>query len=278
MENRFKLRISRIFRSSFSSCRNRNVSDSDVVEKAVFSLENHNKSASPPPPKDRSLPSICKPRCSYESTQETLPRRRKIAAKAPPASPMSRLNLFSECRDFGGFYEKKKSSAAEKKKNSKRVHAKRNNMSFNPMFFSSSSHQSVNQGGRGRGWWWFSSEDDETETLFSSMTLSSSDSSSESPRRLQHRDHRRKRNARRRRAKSGNNKVKDSFAVVKSSDDPYTDFRASMVEMIVEREIFEANELEQLLQCFLSLNSHHHHRVIVMVFTEICKTLFSNWS
>ncbi|KAK8597803.1 hypothetical protein V6N13_095200 [Hibiscus sabdariffa] len=276
MENRFKLRISRIFRSSFSSCRNRNVSDD--VEKAVFSLENHNKSASPPPPKDRSLPSICKPRCPYESSQETLPRRRKVSAKAPPASPMPRLNLFSECRDFG-FYEKKKSSAAKKKKNSKRVHVKHNNMSFNPMFFSSSSHQSVNHGGRGRGrgWWWFSSEDDETETLFSSMSLSSSDSSSESPRQ-QHRDHRRKRNARRRRAKSGNNKVKDSFAVVKSSDDPYTDFRASMVEMIVEREIFEAKELEQLLKCFLSLNSHHHHRVIVEVFTEIYKTLFSNWS
>ncbi|KAK8595604.1 hypothetical protein V6N13_000311 [Hibiscus sabdariffa] len=272
MENRFKLRICRIFRSSFSSCRSRNVSD--VVEKAVSSLENHNKS--PPPPKDRSLPSICKPRCPYESTQETLPRRRKVSAKAPPASPMSRLNLFSECKDFG-FYEKKKSSATKKKKNIKRVHAKRNNMSFNPMIFSLSSHQSVNHGGRGRSWWWFSSEDDETETLFSSRTLSSSDSSSESPRQ-QHRDHRRKRTARRRRAKSGNNKVKDSFAVVKSSDDPYSDFRASMVEMIVEREIFEAKELEQLLQCFLSLNSHHHHRVIVQVFTEICKTLFSNWS
>ncbi|GMI97726.1 hypothetical protein HRI_003441900 [Hibiscus trionum] len=295
MENRFKLRISRIFRSSFSSCRTRNVSD--VVEKAVFSAENHNKfqsiklsSPSPPSPKDRSLPSVCKPRCPYQPTQEavnldsimaapppreleTLPRRRKVSAKAPPASPM---NLFSDCKDFA-FYEKKKSSATNKKKNSKRVHAKRNNTSFDSMFFSSSSHQSINFGGRGRGrgWWWFSSED-ETETLFSSRTLSSSDSSSELVRH-QPRDHRRKRNARRRRAKSGN-KVKDSFAVVKSSDDPYTDFRASMVEMIVEREMFEAKELEQLLQCFLSLNSHHHHRIIVEVFTEICNTLFSNWS
>ncbi|KAE8682832.1 Transcription repressor OFP8 [Hibiscus syriacus] len=136
------------------------------------------------------------------------------------------------------------------------------------MFFDSSYHESVNYGGRSRGWWWFGSED-EAETLFSSRTLSSSEWQ-------QHRDHRRKHNASRRRAKSGN-KVKDSFSVMKNPDDPYTDFRASMVEMIVEREIFEAKESEQLLQCYL-LNSHHHHRVIFEVFTEICKTLFSNWS
>ncbi|KAE8705857.1 Transcription repressor OFP6 [Hibiscus syriacus] len=287
MENRFKLRISRIFRTPFGSCRTRN--DADVAEKAVFSLETHTfRSLKPssPTPKDRSLPSICKPRCSCQSTQEaintdsimaapreTLPRRRKVSVKAAPASPIPHLPLFSDCKDFG-FYEKKKSSATNKKKKNRRVHIKQNNTSFNSMFFGSSSHESVNYGGRGGGWWrWFSSED-EAETLFSSRTLSSSDSSSEWH---QHRDHRRKHNARRRRAKSGN-KVKDSFAVVKSSDDPYTDFRASMVEMIVEREIFEAKELEQLLQCFLSLNSHHHHRIIVEVFTEICKTMFSNWS
>ncbi|XP_039052727.1 transcription repressor OFP8-like isoform X2 [Hibiscus syriacus] len=270
MENRFKRRISRIFRTSFGSCRTRNVSD--VAKKAVFSLKNHkfrSLKTSSPPPKGRSLPSFCKPRCSYQSTQETLPRRRKVSAKAPPASPIPHLQLFSDCKDFG-FYEKKKSSATnKKKKKKKRVHVKRNNTPFNSMFFGSSSHESVHYGGRGRGWWWWFSSEDEAETLFSSRTLSlsSSDSSSEWH---QHRDHRR-------RAKIGN-KVKDSFVVVKSSDDPYTDFRASMVEMIVEREIFEAKELKQLLQCFLSLNSHHHHRTIVEAFTEICKTLFSNWS
>ena len=73
-------------------------------------------------------------------------------------------------------------------------------------------------------------------------------------------------------------KVKDSFAVVKRSSDPYGDFRASMVEMIIEKQIFGARELENLLQTFLSLNSHHHHDVIVQVFTEILETLFSNWS
>jgi uncharacterized protein (TIGR01568 family) len=73
-------------------------------------------------------------------------------------------------------------------------------------------------------------------------------------------------------------KVKDSFAVVKSSSDPYNDFRTSMVEMIVEKQIFAAKDLEQLLQCFLSLNSYHHHRIIVEVFMEIWEVLFCNWS
>ncbi|KAH7528626.1 hypothetical protein FEM48_Zijuj05G0092100 [Ziziphus jujuba var. spinosa] len=55
-------------------------------------------------------------------------------------------------------------------------------------------------------------------------------------------------------------KVKGSFAVVKKSNDPHNDFRTSMVEMIVEKQIFSAKDLEQLLPCFLSLNSHHHHK------------------
>ncbi|CAD5332177.1 unnamed protein product [Arabidopsis thaliana] len=67
----------------------------------------------------------------------------------------------------------------------------------------------------------------------------------------------------------------ESFAVVKKSKDPYEDFRTSMVEMIVERQIFAPAELQQLLQCFLSLNSRQHHKVIVQVFLEIYATLFS---
>ncbi|CAL5347042.1 unnamed protein product [Camellia sinensis] len=51
-------------------------------------------------------------------------------------------------------------------------------------------------------------------------------------------------------------KVKDSFAVVKESVDPYEDFKASMMQMILAK---------QLLECFLSLNSRHHYGVIVDV-------------
>ncbi|XVE98177.1 hypothetical protein REPUB_Repub03eG0083300 [Reevesia pubescens] len=317
MENRFKLRISRMFRSSFASCRTRNISD--VIEKSIFSPQNNNNfhlieplSLSSSSPEAKPFPSICKPRCP-DSTQsainhdciminprETLPRR-KVSARYPPflvsatdfdgrkchyASPISPLNLFSDCKDFG-FYETKKSLAKHKKKKKKMVHLKSKNMSSTTTFFSSYSQESATYKNNSYGGgWWFSSED-ETETLFSSKTLSSEDSS-ESLR--QHSSNRKRYNTRRRRAKNrscdmgvlplegSNNRVKDSFAVVKSSSDPYNDFRTSMVEMIVERQLFATKDLEQLLQCFLSLNSHHHHRIIIEVFTDIWETLFSNWS
>nr|GMC54978.1 transcription repressor OFP7-like [Ipomoea batatas]GMC56091.1 transcription repressor OFP7-like [Ipomoea batatas] len=69
--------------------------------------------------------------------------------------------------------------------------------------------------------------------------------------------------------------VKDSFAVVKKTDDPYEDFKISMLEMIVEEQIFAVKDLEQLLLCFLSLNSQHHHAAIVEAFTEIWYELFT---
>ncbi|XP_038991505.1 transcription repressor OFP8-like [Hibiscus syriacus] len=326
MENRFKLRISRMFRSSFGSCRSRKVSD--VVEKPVStpptpnSVKLFNPSPSPSLPKARPFPSICKPK-RHESTQsaikhdcvmitqrETIPRRRMFVRSTPfvvsgsgsgsalafdgqkcPAgssNSLSPLNLFSDCKDFG-FYEKKKSITRKKKK---RVHLKSKNTSTGATFFSSSSQGSANS--HHGGWWWLSSED-ETETLFSSRNLSSDSTESFTGR--QHFDQRRCSNARRRKAKNrscdmgvlplegvnndndnNKNKVRDSFAVVKHSSDPYNDFRTSMVEMIIERQMFGADDLKQLLQCLLSLNSHHHHRIIVKAFTEIWKTLFCNWS
>ncbi|KAI8528389.1 hypothetical protein RHMOL_Rhmol12G0145100 [Rhododendron molle] len=59
-------------------------------------------------------------------------------------------------------------------------------------------------------------------------------------------------------------KVKDGcFVVEKRSSDPYDDFTTSLLEMIVEKQIFGARNLEDLLETFLSKNSHHHHRVVV---------------
>eukprot|EP01018_Ginkgo_biloba_P008195 Gb_27133 [translate_table: standard] len=69
-------------------------------------------------------------------------------------------------------------------------------------------------------------------------------------------------------------KVRESVAVVKSSQDPYQDFKASMLEMILEKQIYQADDLEQLLHCFLSLNSRQHHEIIVQVFTEIWGKMF----
>ncbi|CAN4122821.1 unnamed protein product [Withania somnifera] len=73
-------------------------------------------------------------------------------------------------------------------------------------------------------------------------------------------------------------KVNESFAIVKKSADPYEDFKRSMMEMILEKEMFEAEDLEQLLLCFLSLNSRHHHAIIVEAFTDIWEELFGKSS
>ncbi|KAL7261965.1 hypothetical protein ACSBR1_000374 [Camellia fascicularis] len=69
-------------------------------------------------------------------------------------------------------------------------------------------------------------------------------------------------------------KVKTAFAVVKRSEDPKEDFKRSMMEMILEKEMVDAEDLEQLLQCFLSLNSRHHHAAIVGAFAEVWESLF----
>ncbi|PKA58192.1 hypothetical protein AXF42_Ash012915 [Apostasia shenzhenica] len=68
--------------------------------------------------------------------------------------------------------------------------------------------------------------------------------------------------------------VGESLAVVKRSNDPRADFRRSMAEMVVEMGIFDAGELEQLLHCFLSLNSPHHHLAIVTAFTDVWEAIF----
>ncbi|KAI8002835.1 Sucrose nonfermenting 4-like protein [Camellia lanceoleosa] len=60
-------------------------------------------------------------------------------------------------------------------------------------------------------------------------------------------------------------KMKDSFAVVMESVDPYEDFKASMIEMILAKQLFEERDFEQLLECFLSLNSRHHYGYKIVV-------------
>ncbi|XP_057479335.1 transcription repressor OFP6-like [Actinidia eriantha] len=64
-------------------------------------------------------------------------------------------------------------------------------------------------------------------------------------------------------------KISNSVAVVKESDDPYQDFRQSMLQMILETEIYSKDDLQELLNCFLQLNSPCHHEIIVQAFTEI---------
>ncbi|RLM97957.1 transcription repressor OFP1-like [Panicum miliaceum] len=61
----------------------------------------------------------------------------------------------------------------------------------------------------------------------------------------------------------------ESFAVVKASADPRRDFRESMEEMIAEKGIRDAADLEDLLACYLALNTAEHHDLIVEVFEQI---------
>ncbi|KAI3977426.1 hypothetical protein MKX01_000339 [Papaver californicum] len=312
-ESKLKLKISKMFRSSFGSCKPKNVVD--LMENPVFISQNRHdfqkidQQTSLLSPKTRPFPSICKPK-SAESVEvekrQSFILQRKIKGitddltseggvvvggrKCPPVSPCSpSSNLFYNC--YHDFYDNRE---RKKKPKKKQQPVKNNNKKKKPSLIRLSSSSS--NGG------WFSSEEDEddfedvkeeeenedeTERFFSSRSFSSS--SSESQRRKK--THlRRKRAELRRRRSSGRDIITESttkkdvglgigesFAVVKRSSDPHSDFRTSMVEMIIEKQIFSAKDLEKLLQCFLSLNSSHHHRVIVQVFTEIWDALFSSY-
>ncbi|KAH6814745.1 hypothetical protein C2S51_023763 [Perilla frutescens var. frutescens] len=61
----------------------------------------------------------------------------------------------------------------------------------------------------------------------------------------------------------------DSLVVAKDSDDPYRDFRQSMVEMIAEKEIHTRSDMQQLLRYLLDLNPPRHHEVILRAFMDI---------
>ncbi|KAK7354986.1 hypothetical protein VNO80_14231 [Phaseolus coccineus] len=67
----------------------------------------------------------------------------------------------------------------------------------------------------------------------------------------------------------------EGVAVEKDSEDPYLDFRHSMLQMILQNEIYSKDDLRELLNCFLQLNSPDHHGVIVRAFTEIWNGVFS---
>ncbi|KAM7501722.1 hypothetical protein LguiB_000626 [Lonicera macranthoides] len=67
----------------------------------------------------------------------------------------------------------------------------------------------------------------------------------------------------------GGERLCESFVMVTSSLDPEKDFRESMVEMIVENNIRASKDLEELLACYLLLNSDEYHYLIVKAFEQI---------
>ncbi|KAG8085175.1 hypothetical protein GUJ93_ZPchr0010g10697 [Zizania palustris] len=62
---------------------------------------------------------------------------------------------------------------------------------------------------------------------------------------------------------------RSGIAVVKASAEPATDFRESMVEMVVENGVRAPEDLLDLLEWYLSVNSREHHGVIMEVFRSI---------
>ncbi|MCO5587153.1 hypothetical protein L7F22_041100 [Adiantum nelumboides] len=65
-----------------------------------------------------------------------------------------------------------------------------------------------------------------------------------------------------------------AVAMVKSSYDPRRDFKESMLEMVAAKRLRAPCQLQQLLQCYLSLNPSHYHPIIIKVFHELCSELF----
>ncbi|GMJ14744.1 ovate family protein 5 [Hibiscus trionum] len=61
----------------------------------------------------------------------------------------------------------------------------------------------------------------------------------------------------------------ENFAMVKCTFDPEKDFRDSMMEMIRENRISQPEELEELLACYLTLNSDAYHDLIIKVFQQV---------
>ncbi|CAI9100323.1 OLC1v1037296C1 [Oldenlandia corymbosa var. corymbosa] len=327
MENRFKMRISRMFRSSLASCRPKDIT-ANVIERSPIFLPGSSSSSTtttthrhhqliellspkPPPPP---LPPHLSGRGKQLKWSQTGRNKKPLFSltetegqKCPPVSPSSPfLNTFydhhhHQDRSASSSSSSKNKEKTKKTKKPKRVRSKIKSFGLHDEF------PACNYNGL------FSSDDgdddvdvdsDDITTLFSSRSLSSDSSESLSRSRScrivqrTNSDNFHHRYGRQQKSRTTGvkddleimgprstsmlaglkmeGKVKDSFAVVKRSSDPYNDFRTSMVEMILERQLFSADELEKLLQCFLSLNAYQHHRVIVQVFTEIWEALFSN--
>ncbi|GMP89921.1 hypothetical protein CsSME_00041286 [Camellia sinensis var. sinensis] len=67
----------------------------------------------------------------------------------------------------------------------------------------------------------------------------------------------------------GRRRKRSIALIVKSSLDPQREFKESMVEMIVENNIRGSKDLEELLACYLSLNSIEYQDLIVKAFVQI---------
>jgi uncharacterized protein (TIGR01568 family) len=113
----------------------------------------------------------------------------------------------------------------------------------------------------------FFSSDRDKQELISSRSFSFSSESSEFYR--QKNIFTRKSKFRNEGIEQADAEVEKGFAVVRRSVNPYKDFRNSMVEMILERNIKGADDMRRLLESYLELNSPEHHPTIVSAFADV---------
>ncbi|KAK1413901.1 hypothetical protein QVD17_29638 [Tagetes erecta] len=258
MDTGFKFRISKLFQSSFKSCRSKHTSDVSSDHPFFFPENRHH----------RHLINLFSPKPQPHSSSSH--HKPKPHSLRPKISDQNTLSPENQKAGNPLFHKKPKSTKKKKTHHRKQIKTQSFSSITDNLYYNYCTSDEDN-------------EIDDQTTLFSSFSSDSSVSFYKN------------RAPRKKGKKSGNvsrcrdrkatdvipinrngKLVKDSVAIVKKSSDPHEDFRVSMLEMIVERQIFGGEDLENLLKCFLSLNCEEHHRVICDVFTEIWETLFTD--
>ncbi|XP_020571327.1 nucleolar complex protein 3 homolog isoform X2 [Phalaenopsis equestris] len=74
----------------------------------------------------------------------------------------------------------------------------------------------------------------------------------------------------------GSSFCEESEAIVMVSDEPYRDFRSSMMEMVKVHELRDWPRLQQLLHCYLRLNDRKTHKIIVLAFVDLIMHLMAH--
>ncbi|GFP84450.1 transcription repressor ofp7 [Phtheirospermum japonicum] len=303
MAKHLKLRIYRVITATLQSCRSKDPSDlpEDPVPSFSTSLNPNDQNPRPPPPcllrhpyPPPPLPAVCLPVNKPQEADGTRPPKLKwhvVAEIYEPPTPRRKICSSSEDDPPFALPPPPPSVADE----NRRRRVKKNKVKKNVPSSLRVSTSSADTG-------WFSSEggdaaaaerdEEETETLVSSSLSFSTDSSTKSMR--INKTRRVSKRTRRRFTRAAgveiparlsvfkklipctvDGKVKESFAIVKRSEDPFEDFKDSMMDMILEKQMFDRKDLEQLLECFLSLNSRRYHGIIVQAFSQIWEAIFS---
>ncbi|KAG2708705.1 hypothetical protein I3843_05G186000 [Carya illinoinensis] len=66
-----------------------------------------------------------------------------------------------------------------------------------------------------------------------------------------------------------------SICAVKYSTDPFKDLRESILEMIQDVGVCDWNDIEELVYCYIALNSAEFHEIIGEAFLSLCSCCFA---